>query len=48
MNFGYQVKQAIKEMFESGEMEIRTDIGDDYSGKYIETEVYIGDKSLSQ
>lgn len=43
MNFEEQLKKALKEMFLSGDIEIRTDIGEDYGGKYIETVVDIGD-----
>lgn len=35
------IKQTIKEMFEQGDIEIITNISEDYDGKFIETVVNI-------
>jgi hypothetical protein len=45
LSFQEQVKNAVKFMFENGDISIYTDMGEGYDGKYIETTVYInGDK----
>lgn len=35
------IKQTIREMFEQGDIEIKTDISEDHDGKFIETVVNI-------